>query len=226
MSKDIHNCSGYRDIRLNDLENIFSSNALNMFDNYQIMTLGDLFDNYESGYIFKLFQDKQTTFIIGLKNEIYGTIKILKYKYLDEALDINLQPELIDIQTDFGFSSRVVNALIRNKDIKTITVSDLFSMAEKKDFSKLFSLRGVGAQSVNEIIVKVTLFYECYRRMKNGLINYSKENCDSSSKEITTLLSELQNLSLELKRVIEEEKQIAERIDEVQEEIRQKILHI
>ena len=220
MTNDICTYSDYREIRLSDLDKFFSLNTLDLFSSYQIVTLGNLFESYDNGYLFELFRGKVTPFTLKMKNEIYGTTRLLRYKYLNESFDISLQPELIDIQTDFGFSSRVVGAFARN--VKQITVTDLFSMAEKDDFCELFYMRGIGEQSIDEIKTKVMLFYDCYNYKKNELISHS--NSDVSSKDVATLMVELKSLSLELKRIRAEEGNIIERIDEVQEEISKKIL--
>lgn len=173
----------YENMMLANLTNFFSNNALIKLSEYQILTLKDLFEKFEDDDFSKSFE--QTS--IKLKNEILGTVKLLRCKYFGE----NPQIDYDNFPSSFGFSSRIVQAFSLYSNVG-ISPEILLEMARNDDFSQLIRRRNIGVSAVQEIRNKVMIIYNYY-------IEKKKE------KGIVSLLGELQHLLIELNENIKEE---------------------
>jgi len=184
---DKRDYSQYKNIKLVDLKNFFSINALNLLGQYHVFTLEELFKSFEDEEFLKLLQFNRTKSNFRILVEINGTTKILRCKYLNEDPNIDFN-NYVD---SFGFSSRVARALTlySNRDV---SIEDLFDMAKTNTFHKLINRREIGLAAIDEISNKIMIAYNYYGdRIKK--------------KDIVELLSELQKLLLELEKNMSEE---------------------
>lgn len=190
MELNKNDYSKYRNIQLSELENFFSNNALILLKEYEIFTLEDLFIQFEFESFLQAFGASCTKSNARLHNEIFGTTRLLRCKYLDENPNIpfdNVQSFINSV----GFSSRIVSALIRNcSNCIHISIEYLFDMAKDDNFYELSKIRGIAEVGIQEIRNKIMIVYKYYK---------------DSEKSVAILYSELQELLLELKQYVDEE---------------------
>jgi len=189
----------HNDVLLKQIENCFSNNALIMLQDYGIFTLKELFEKFSSEEFVKHFNLMRTSSNQYLQQEILGTVRLLRCKYLNEDPILDFAcPEQIDIRTSFGFSARVSSSLSRMR----ISAKTLFDMAEEDNFESLYEIRNINKMGVAEVSNKVKIIYNFYK---------NKEPED------------LQFLLSELKRLIEEDKKITNQIEDVQKRIEHRL---
>jgi len=190
----------------------FTIPAMNLLNDNKIYTLQDLFVKSENINFAEEINSSMVNQNIFILNEIIGTTKLLRCKYLDEDPKIPFyEPIKIDIETDFGFSAKVINTLKRGQydNIK------LFDIVSNKTYHRLLSLRNSGPCLIKEIESKTSIAYDYY-------IKKCSEHLDNSDIKIDSL-EELRDLFLKLEKLTEMQNKVYEEIKIVQQQIKKKL---
>ena len=198
----------YKNIFLSDLGNrYFSIPAMKLLNEVNIHTLQELFSYEETDLKVKLSKAR-VTINIQSQNEIIGTRRILRCKYLNEDPKVSFNtPNRLNIAVDFGLSARSVNALYYGK----YDSLKFFDVIRNNEYSKLALIRNIGTTGVEEIKNKTSIAYEYYMK------HFESTN----DNKIYSLLS-LKELYLELQRLIDLQNKTAENMKLVTEQILEK----
>lgn len=198
----------YKEISISDLgSRYFSIPAIKLLNEVNIYTLQDLF-LYEETDIKEILSKARVTVNIQTQNEIIGTRRILRCKYLNENPKIPFNtPNRLDIAVDFGLSARAVNALYYGK----YDSLKLYDIIRNNEYGKLTIVRNIGPNVSEEIKTKTSIAYDYYMN-----------HCESiGNSKIYSLLS-LRELYLELQRLIDLQNETVENMKLVTEQILEK----
>lgn len=185
LNHDINIPPEIANIYIRELYEFFSNNAQNTLEEANIHTLGDLFKLSEKQDFARYFIDRKAF------NEIFGTAKILRCKFLGEDPFINIDSEELEpleLYQKLGFSTRVINAL-RHNPYCTSTRSFLEKVTSPDAEKKLKGIRNLGQNGAKEVIAKTRIVIEYYK---------NKENIKTANTEETAI----QELNEELQKLI------------------------
>lgn len=229
----------YYAINLKEIEGFFGGSiSLSFFEENNIRNLGELFEVSEKIEFINAFT-KEDYHKVGKYKEFSGIIKLLRYKYLGEDINFDINSDI----TDLGFTSRALTGLARfcinnnhpipvcfknlpsyvvrgynhNKsaelNLLNIEFLDFFELLANDDFlHRLFNERGVGKNIIDEIRIKSSIIVDWY---KEKYINKEETNLENVT------ANDLKNLLDELERLMEQNKVLNERIAMVQRKIKQ-----
>lgn len=198
----------YENISLQELKGCkFSYHAIVLLNTVNIYTLSDLFSKSDEPNFVDLLNSSKNNFTILLRNEILGTTKLLRCKYLNEEPHISFDaPYNIDITSDFGFTQRAINILNRGG----YTNMKLCEMIKQKNYYKLLGLNQSGKVAVEEIESKTQIAYQYYQK---------KSTIDKKADS----LEELKELFIELDRLRKIELETLEKRKIVEDKIKEKL---
>lgn len=195
----------YSDIKLNSLPGLLSETTLKLLNACGIITVGDLLQKSEDRDFHLMLLDEKSVY-----KEFDAAIKLLKCKYLDIDPFIEFDPEkpIDETLTDFGFSTRVINAFRR----RGYTSKDFFEVMNNNQNKQILSkIRNLGKKGLQEVIFKTSIVFDYYDRHK-------KKEENASEDEILEALNE------ELAQVRAEIQRLNARTDEILAKIQEKML--
>ena len=195
-------------IHIRDLYEFFSSNAQTTLEEAKIHTLGDLFKLSEKQDFARYFIDKKAF------NEIFGTAKILRCKFLGEDPLISIESEELEpleLYHKLGFSTRVINAL-RHNPYCTSTKSFLEKVTSPDAEKKLKGIRNLGPNGAKEVITKTNIVIDYYK---------NKESLKTDNTEETAI----QELNDELQKLIAIRNRYEQMIKGTIEKIQEKLVN-
>jgi len=209
----------FNNIILTNINGIFDEFTIKTLNNYGIKTLDDLFQQSTKPGFINIFSSTKSK---KIHNQLIPAIRLLRCKYLNED-------PLIPLNTDndseflesFGFSVRAYNCLKRagigngnSKYAKENLESKEYHLLEiiksNTCVQRLSKIINIGENTLLEIITKATIASDYYSKKKQETKDYQTDD--------------LQELFIELQRLIEESKKISEQINIVQEKIQEKTL--
>lgn len=194
----------YKDISIMNLNMYFSIAVINALAKMNIATLEDLFVvSTKQEFISLCYKSK-------FRNEILGTTKILKCKYLNEDPEINIDDEeqpFISYARMLGFSTRAINVLRRGGWSDYSFKGFIERMNEVNIDQRLSRLRNMGDSTKSEILLKVKIITDYYSKKKD--VNDSKQDSENDSSDINNI----KKLYDELKQLIDERKILDSKIE-------------
>lgn len=197
---NIEDYSGFNDISLDVVQVFFPQDAFNELKKYGITTLGELFLKEENREIVERLS-KERPQAYELWRSIFGTINILKCKYLNKDPEIDDGCEELELANKLGLVRRDIRKMRHDDNFR---IPALLKMVEKKDFTVIY--KRFSLEKANEIINKIKVVYE-YRQ--------------NNKHEVS--LDEIHSLYEELVRLVNEHQKIGEQIAFLQNEINKKI---
>lgn len=215
INSGIEKYSEYSHTYITELEgNYFTFNAIKALNEVGIYTLKDLFSCEEKELINSL-KEIRVKENIHLKNEIIGTIKILRCQFLNEDPKVPFnEPSKIDYKTDFGLSRSSLNVILRLP--YSINKHDIFDIIVNKDYELLRDVRGAGNRVIDEIKLKTSIAFD-YHKKHNSQVS-AKEPIETEDMKNKSL-SELRELYLELQRKTDLQKQANEQLTTINKKI-------
>ena len=183
---------------LSEVQCFFSKKAYYELIDLGIEKLGDLLQKDTNGELFKMFYNKHKE-AHELWNNIYGTINILKCKYLGTNVNV-------DINHPYQFASIIgLTRPVRKRIMafKSLQLPNLLKLVENHDYQVLYD--NFSPVVVDEIVNKVSVLNEYYKN------KYHEPS-----------VLELKELHNKLAKLVKEYEQITTEIALVQEEINQK----
>lgn len=194
------NYDEFKNITIESIEKEYFSHQASLYlKEMEINTLADLFSFDILSLSSIPTKSKQLRNQDTVADEIIGTVKLLKYKYLGEELDICFdEPDKIDLKTSFGFSA-ILNTNVSRKYWRNM--SEFIEIVKNGEFDKFSNIRGIGITLYNQMVAKCSIVSDYY---KNSQIKQNKSN----SRKIE-ILQEIRKLSLELENILLSEGKIA-----------------
>lgn len=197
------NSKDYSDITIMSLNMYFSIAVRNALAKMDIITLEDLFvASTKDEFISSCYKSK-------FCDEILGTTRVLKCKYLNINPEININDEeqsFVSYSKILGFSTRAVNALKRGRFADLTFKEFMIRMNEEGIEQRLDRLRNMGSNTKNEILLKVRIVTDYYSNKK--IEDDSKQTLENN-----TDLSNLKKIYNELKQLINERKILDSKIE-------------
>ena len=212
-------------IPLANITGLFTSSTLTILLDSGIITIGDLFSqSTKSNFIGSLGKIS-----LAQTDEILGTTKILRCKYLDEDPLID-EDDSLDMQTicyKFGFSIRVRNCLQSYFNWgESPKFFETMRNQEERDYV-LRRIRNMGQVGIEEVINKTQIVFDYHDRHKSKETESSdieKHQGISDSETSGTNDETLESLNEELLRLKEEMQRLTVRTDEILSKIQQKMM--
>ena len=229
----------YYNVNLKEIEGFFGGPATFAFlEKNNINNLGKLFEFFESSnFTQQLISPYHNSDCKGgIYKELSGSVKLLRYKYLGEDINIDLNSSTI---MDFGFTHKLIRPLtlfcIENKYSMPVCLKNYYIANKWDSFLKYFQnecdfseffvkftddvilsrfshQRGVGKKMIEEIKFKSQIIVDWY---KEKYINKEESNLeDFTANDLKVLLDELE-------RLMEQNKVLNEKIAMVQGKIKQ-----
>lgn len=212
-------------IKLDELECFFSTPARKIISQMNVSTLGELLSLSETKEFINYFIYDSSTKISPLYQEIVGTLKLLKFKFLGIDPKINEKFTLEEL----GISSRASNGILRYKHcvpFKAEEVERFYAenniielinhlsneQVLKESFSKT---RTVGVDVVKEVQSKFII-------LKQYFDGKEKSKGVDSSTNVTN--DELKQLYIELEELLKQQSVLNEQILIIQNRINEKSL--
>lgn len=200
----------YKDISLMSLSMYFSIAVINALAKMNIVTLEDLFvASTKQEFISLCYKSK-------FCNEILGTTKILKCKYLNEDPGIDISDEeqpFISYARMLGFSTRAINVLRRSGWSDYSFKRFIERMCEDDIDQRLSRLRNMGDNTKAEILLKVTIITDYYSKKKEENVSNQDEEINSSE------LSNIKKLYDELKQLLNQRKLLDNKIENIMNQL-------
>lgn len=204
------NFERYKDISIMSLSMYFSIAVINALAKMNIITLEDLFTaSTKEEFISLCYKSK-------FRNEILGTTKILKCKYLNIDPEININDEeqpFVSYVRMLGFSTRAINVL-KGSGLSDCTFKEFMTRMNEEDIDQYLScLRNMGDNTKAEILLKVRIITDYYSNKKDE--NDLKQDTETNSSD----LNNIKKLYEELRQLIDERKILDSKIELVMSQL-------
>lgn len=200
-------------IKLDDIKEFFYCGIYeNITEKYDIHTLYDLIKKSANGELFKII------FSLPISNEekneqykeIIGCVSLLMCKYFNQDPMLRKDDNIKDIKYKIMLDDYWISEL---EGLGITKLGQLLVMAEKNDYSVLYSKDGLGRFVEPFFVEQINLIYN-YLMSKDKSQN--DENINNQKIEVT---HDINNQYDELQRLIVESNQISEKIAEVKSKI-------
>jgi hypothetical protein len=203
MPENKKDYSQFRNIKLDEIPGFFSfkGGVYKVLMENGIHNFEDLFLASENPEFIKIFTRP------GHYEEVNQSLKLLKYKFFHEDI-VGLDPFDVKLE-NFGFSSKIINAINMNIGLKRPP----FNSDEKVGFLMLFTdskyskclnnFRGMGESSFTEISEKSKIIKA-----------YCEEKSVLKEEDLTNLMTKLKNLESNIKTLNKETELLRKIIEE------------
>ena len=207
------NYSHLNDISLEEVRVYFGNATFKaLTEVYKITSLGVLFSKTSNGELKKIIMKMPGGYNKEYKeiyyNKILAIVNILKCKYLNTELSIDVNTPVDEFDIKLGLSTIDISRL-REGGIKTFR--ELLKMFESNDYSSLLLIPSWGKKKVKELSYRIEIIY-----------NYLKSKENQNTKQLLghdITMSEIYALYDELKKLIAENNHLSEEINILQEMI-------
>ena len=201
-------------VHLNEVEVFFSSPLKKIIAQMNATTLGQLLEISETKEFIQYFIYADSANLSPLYQELLGTLKLLKYKYLDINPNFNEKCSLQEL----GFSAKAISGIIRFKS--PIIPKGREGFYEESDIVKLIEflndenilnreftkVRAVGAVTVNEVRSKVQILSKYFKE------KMLKTQISSSSVEEVMSNGSLVDLYMQLEELLQKQYVLGQQI--------------
>lgn len=217
-------------IKLSELDALFSTPAKKRIGTMNITTLGELFELSEKKEFITYFVDIYTdsySAVSPLYQEIIGTVKLLKYKYLGIDPKFSKESRL----NELGFSTKACHGIIRYKKYIPFKEEEVKKFYEEYDLMELITLLSdktvlvsefsqtysVGIKVVDEVREKMEILNLYFGSKK--IIEH--DNSQTRNDDISN--DDLQQLYKQLEDLLHQHQTLSEQILILQKKISEKI---